>query len=97
MTTERPKARKPRVRVAAAPTTPDPIEIAMEAEAHDGSADSPARRLLIKQGRLLDYQLASECMGIVLKVLTGAAGDVPRNVEIGEVGVARLEPVGSGC
>ncbi len=24
-------------------------------------------------------------------------GDVPRNVEKGGVGVARLEPVGSGC
>ena len=28
------------------PTTPDPIEIAMEAEAQDTSADSPARVLL---------------------------------------------------
>ncbi len=39
------------------PTTPDPIEIAMEAEKSDRSADSPARRLLIEQERLIGEQI----------------------------------------
>ena len=58
----------------AAPTTPDPIEIAMEAEAGDASPDSPARRLLIDQGRLVRWQIASERAGFALKVLIGVAG-----------------------
>ena len=40
-----------------APTTPDPIEIAMEAEAGDTAPDSPARRLLIRQERLIEEQI----------------------------------------
>ena len=54
--TTTPKPR--RVKPDPAPTTPDPIEIAMEAEATDTSADSPARRLLIDQGRLVRWQSA---------------------------------------
>jgi hypothetical protein len=57
-----------------APTTPDPIEIAMEAEAHDRSPDSPARRLLVKQERLVGWQIASERAGFALKMLTGLVG-----------------------
>jgi tetratricopeptide (TPR) repeat protein len=56
------------------PTTPDPIEIAMVAEAGDTAPDSPARRLLVDQGRLVRWQIASERAGFALKVLTGAAG-----------------------
>lgn len=56
------------------PTTPDPVEIAMEAEAHDASNDSPARVLLTKQAALIDAQCRSENFGAALKVLTGLAG-----------------------
>jgi tetratricopeptide (TPR) repeat protein len=56
-----------------APTTPDPIEIAMEAEAHDRSADSPARTLLKNQNRLVLWQIASERAGFALKVMIGVA------------------------
>ena len=57
-----------------APTTPDPIEIAMEAEAHDTSPDSPARRVLLKQERLIGWDIAERRMGVALKALTGLAG-----------------------
>ena len=57
-----------------APTTPDPIEIAMEAEATDTSPDSPARRVLLKQERLIGWDIADRRMGVALKVLTGLAG-----------------------
>ncbi len=57
-----------------APTTPDPIEIAMAAEAGDTAPDSPARRLLIDQGRLVRWQIASERAGFALKMLTGLVG-----------------------
>ncbi len=56
------------------PTTPDPVEIAMHAEADDDAADSPARRLLKNHNRLVRTQIASERVGLVLKLLTGAAG-----------------------
>lgn len=84
-------ARKRAVRKAkaeSAPTTPDPIEIAMEAEAHDSAPDSPARRVLLKQEGLIDeqvklahvqtalgrWQIASERAGVALKILTGLTG-----------------------
>jgi tetratricopeptide (TPR) repeat protein len=75
-------APKPRrSRRGPAPTTPDPIEIAMEAEAGDTAPDSPARTLLINQNRLIiadlhhrGWQIASERAGFALKVLTGVAG-----------------------
>ena len=64
-----------------APTTPDPIELAMEAEARDASPDSPARALLIDQRQLIGAdlklrrrQIASEDLSIALKLLTGVAG-----------------------
>lgn len=67
--------RKPRrTRKVPAPTTPDPIEIAMEAEAFDTALDSPARRLLIKQERLVDAQLTGERLSNALKMLGGLAG-----------------------
>lgn len=46
----------------------------MDAEAGDTAPHSPARRLLIDQGRLVRWQIASERAGFALKVLTGAAG-----------------------
>ena len=63
-----------KARPSPAPTTPDPIEIAMEAEAGDASPDSPARRLLVDQGRLVRWQIASERAGFALKVLTATVG-----------------------
>ena len=58
----------------AAPTTPDPIEIAMEAEARDPSPDSPARTLLVNQNRLVIWQIASERAAFALRILTIAVG-----------------------
>lgn len=66
--------RRRRAKVEAAPTTPDPIEIAMEAEARDRRPDSPARTLLVNQNRLVRRQIASEDLSIALKLLTAAAG-----------------------
>ena len=57
-----------------APTTPDPIEIAMAAEAGNTAADSPARRLLVDHGRLVRWQMANERAAFALRVLTGLAG-----------------------
>ena len=56
-----------------APTTADPIEIAMEAEAGDTASDSPARRLLVNQNRLVLWQIASERAAFALKALIGVA------------------------
>lgn len=67
-------ARPRKLRPDPTPTTPDPIEIAMEAEAKNTSPDSPARRLLIKQEVLVGWQIASERAGFALKLLTGLAG-----------------------
>ena len=69
-TPKRPRRRK----ASSAPTTPDPIEIAMEAEAYDTSPDSPARRLLIDQGHLVRWQVANERAAFVLRMLTATAG-----------------------
>jgi hypothetical protein len=64
-----------------APTTPDPIEIAMEAEASGRPPEGVARRVLAKQERLIEtqvalgrWQIASERAGFALKVLTALAG-----------------------
>ena len=64
-----------------APTTPDPIEIAMEAEAEGRAPSGVATQVLIEQLQLIRtqtrlgrWQIASERAGFALKVLTGAAG-----------------------
>ncbi len=57
-----------------APTTPDPIEIAMEAEAGDTAPDSPARRVLLQHERLIRWQVANERAGFALRALIGLAG-----------------------
>lgn len=46
----------------------------MVAEAADPAPDSPARRLLVDQSRLVRWQIASERAGLALKVLTALAG-----------------------
>ena len=69
-----PTGKRRRVPREKAPTTPDPIEIAMEAEAKDTSADSPARRLLIDQGRLVRLQIAKERAAFAGRSLLALAG-----------------------
>ncbi|MEI7932629.1 MAG: hypothetical protein WCI21_06205, partial [Alphaproteobacteria bacterium] len=66
--------RKPKATTGPSPTTPDPIEIAMEAEAKDTSPDSPARTLLVNQNKLVRWDIADRRMGVALKALTGIAG-----------------------
>ncbi len=71
------KTRRSRRR-AAAPTTADPIEIALEAEASGASLgdDSPARRVLLKHEQLLGWQIMKERAGFGLRILTGVVGVV---------------------
>ena len=80
MTIDETKARKGRKR-AAAPTTPDPIEIAMEMDATDAAPDSPAREVLRQHSRLIDSQLKylglqtfSERLSAGLKMLVATVG-----------------------
>ena len=68
--------RQTRVKAELAPTTPDPIEIAMEAEAQDGAPDSPARRLLENQNRLIGWQIARERTSVALRLLGVVTGAV---------------------
>ncbi len=57
-----------------APTTPDPIEIAMQAEADGAAPSGVAARVLAKQERLIGWQIAGERAGFGLKLLGGLAG-----------------------
>jgi tetratricopeptide (TPR) repeat protein len=73
--------RRTRAKAEPAPTTPDPIEIAMEAEAKDASSDSPARRVLVEQLQLIRtqtqlgrWQIIRERAQFALQLLTAAAG-----------------------
>lgn len=75
---KRPRKTAPR---SPPPTTPDPIEIAMEAEKAERSPDSPARRVLLKHEQLMNEQMKhvrlqafSERIGAGLKLLAGLAG-----------------------
>ena len=68
------KAAARRKRPDPAPTTPDPIEIAMQAEASRKAPDSPARRVLLGHERLIRWQTANERAAFALRVLTAAAG-----------------------
>src|SRR5215218_8121192 len=60
----------------APPTTPDPIEIAMEAEAGGVQPTRPAERVLLQHERLLRWQVAGEKAGLALKLLIGLAAMV---------------------
>ncbi len=57
-----------------APTTPDPIEIAMEAEASGEAPAGIAHEVLLRQAQLLRWQVAGERAGVALKLLTALAG-----------------------
>ena len=66
--------RRTRVKVAPAPTTPDPIEIAMEAEASGKAPEGVAHEVLRKQSALIGWQIASERAVVAVRVLLGLAG-----------------------
>ncbi|MES2895488.1 MAG: tetratricopeptide repeat protein [Pseudomonadota bacterium] len=66
--------RAKRSRKARPPTTQDPIEMAMESIADGAPGGGPAYDLLVNQGRLVRWQIASERAGFALKILTGVAG-----------------------
>ncbi len=57
-----------------APTTPDPIEIAMEAEAARRPPGGIAAEFLAEQKRLARWQIANERAAFTLRVLTGIVG-----------------------
>ena len=70
-----------KARAEAPPTTPDPIEIAKETEAGDAALDSPARRVLLGQERLIGadlnlrgWDIADRRAAMLLKMLAGLAG-----------------------
>jgi tetratricopeptide (TPR) repeat protein len=56
-----------------APTTPDPIEIAMEAQASGRAPHGVAHEVLRRQSVLIGWQIASERAGAAVRILTGAA------------------------
>lgn len=58
----------------AAPTTPDPIEIAMDAEKADRRPDSPARTLLRNQNRLVLWEIRDRRAAFGLKLLAALGG-----------------------
>jgi tetratricopeptide (TPR) repeat protein len=69
------RARKPGGRRRVTPTTPDPIELAMEAEAAgEAPPQSAAQRILERQAHLIGWQIASERASFALKILTAVTG-----------------------
>jgi tetratricopeptide (TPR) repeat protein len=57
-----------------APTTPDPIEMAMEADARGEAPGALAREVLRRQARLIGWEIADRRAAFGLKLLLGAAG-----------------------
>jgi tetratricopeptide (TPR) repeat protein len=70
--TESAAVRRPRR--PAAPTTPDPVEIAMEAEAGGRAVRGLGAEYLAEQMRLTRWQVANERAALTLKLLLGLAG-----------------------
>ena len=66
--------RQRRAKAEASPTTPDPIEIAMEAEASGRAPVGPAAEVLRRHGDLIAWQARNERIGFVLRLLTGFVG-----------------------
>lgn len=66
-----PSRRKSRSR---APTTQDPIDMAMGAQASGKPPEGVAHDLLVEQRRLIGWQIASERLGFALKALTILVG-----------------------
>ncbi len=69
-----PRKPDPRRRTDPAPTTPDPIEIAMEAEARGAEPEGIAHEVLRKQSALIGWEIADRRAAFGLKLLTTAAG-----------------------
>ena len=67
-------ARPKRARKVNPPTTPDPIEIAMAAEATGRAPEGAAQRVLDRQARLIGWQIASERAAFALRTLTVVVG-----------------------
>ena len=67
-------ARRPRSSADPLPDSFDPLEMALDIDRGDASPDSPARRLLRDQGRLVRIQISEARLSAALKVLTGLAG-----------------------
>ena len=57
-----------------APTTPDPVEMAMVAEASGRTPTGIAAEFLVEQKRLTRWQVANERAAFALRMLTGLAG-----------------------
>lgn len=70
------KPKRPKRTTARGATTPDPIELAMEAAAEGREPSGPVRTLLENQNRLIGWQIATERAGFGLKLLTGFVGVV---------------------
>ena len=66
--------RRTRLKAEPAPTTPDPIEIAMEAEASGETPRGVAHEVLRKQSELIGWEIADRRAAFVLKLLTAIAG-----------------------
>ncbi len=69
-----PRKPSPRRKAEPAPTTPDPIEIAMEAEATGRAPTGFASEVLRRQSVLIGWQIRNERAGFVLRTMTGLAG-----------------------
>ena len=89
MTIEEPKARNRRKRPAA-PTTPDPVEIAMEAEASGIAPTGEASALLRRQAILIDEQISLSRKQVVL-----AGNQIFRNRILVAVVIALLVAAGT--
>ncbi|HYE44331.1 MAG TPA: tetratricopeptide repeat protein [Caulobacter sp.] len=66
------RARKPPAEPA--PTTVDPVELALDAQARGPQAGGPAERVLLKHETLIGWQIAGQRAGFVLRVMTAIAG-----------------------
>lgn len=72
--TDQPKSA--RSRASPAPTTPNALELAMEAAAEGCEPSGPVRALLENQNRLIGWQIATERAAFGLKLLTAGVGIV---------------------
>ena len=66
--------RRRRVKAEPAPTTSDPVEIAMEAEASGDPPRGVAHEVLVEHRQLIRWQVANERAGFALKLVIGVAG-----------------------
>lgn len=68
-------ARQPRAaKAASAPTSDDPVELAMEAAATGRAPSAAVQALIENQNRLVGWQIATERAAFALKLLTVVVG-----------------------